>query len=521
MSSPNPVVLPGLKVDKHGETPLHKACSSGDVERVRQLLERTKDHAKVAYCNYTDFAGNTSMHKAALKGHLEVIKLLVSYGAEVSPVNEDNDTPLNDAYDNEHAEVQQYLETQGAQRTKSDGKRTTKPKRSALFEKMDYSSLLKACQEDDTQKVGELIEVGIKPTHDCVVAAIQAKSDTLLDVLFAFGAPVDNLDNSGKTPLVYAIECGNWKAVRLLLDNGADAKRNWPVGSKSYYHDHVRKTSRGRGWEDAFDDLRAIVRPEKYSTRTRRSALTTEVREMGLSSGGNAGNSRLTAELGEMDVAERAAPPEPPNAIRFGLENPLPYLYPDFEIPGKLSLWDIAPQLYHFPRNLVDENPPNPVTPERWMAGYQVSLILGHSHLATLKTVAERRHAGEQGPATLPMTLQQRMELVWRPPINFAATAFYTRKWEQLTEWNGGGVEAVVAAAEAEGFKGLKVLSNGDLSIMYKPMIAEAQDKWEKMLAGEQLFWVRADMATALIEEEKGRQERLRNYILNTQPYCG
>ena len=58
-------------------TPLHLALESGDVDKVRELLEQGKYSV-----NYTDSIGLTPLHYASIHGHLDVIRtLILEYGA--------------------------------------------------------------------------------------------------------------------------------------------------------------------------------------------------------------------------------------------------------------------------------------------------------------------------------------------------------------------------------------------------------------------------------------------------------
>jgi ankyrin repeat protein len=56
---------------------LCNASRSGDIERVKMLLQRNDPNMK-------DEAGYTPLHYAARSGHLEICKLLLSKGAKVN-----------------------------------------------------------------------------------------------------------------------------------------------------------------------------------------------------------------------------------------------------------------------------------------------------------------------------------------------------------------------------------------------------------------------------------------------------
>ena len=61
-----------------------------------------------------DEAGRMSLYLAARKGHIEVLKLLLDKGADISVANADGWTPLNAAASSGHLEVVKLLLDQGA-----------------------------------------------------------------------------------------------------------------------------------------------------------------------------------------------------------------------------------------------------------------------------------------------------------------------------------------------------------------------------------------------------------------------
>ncbi|KAF9570766.1 hypothetical protein EC968_001416 [Mortierella alpina] len=91
-----------------GQTMLHRACSSGSLANVADLLNQGADiHAQ-------DNAQWTPLHEAALAGHTKVVELLLSRGADPNAQGHGNDTALHDASQNEHEEVVQLLLEYGA-----------------------------------------------------------------------------------------------------------------------------------------------------------------------------------------------------------------------------------------------------------------------------------------------------------------------------------------------------------------------------------------------------------------------
>ncbi len=88
---------------------LLEAAEYGDAKKVKTLLE-----AGGADPNTKDEYGSTPLHWAALKGHLDVVELLLKHGADPNVKDEDGSTPLHDAAWNGHADVVELLLKHGA-----------------------------------------------------------------------------------------------------------------------------------------------------------------------------------------------------------------------------------------------------------------------------------------------------------------------------------------------------------------------------------------------------------------------
>ena len=81
------------------------------MECMRILLDVGK-----ANVNAKDNGSNTPLHDAAMGGRIEAATLLVERGAEINPINDSNQTPLDRAHVLNHAAMIAFLKTKGAVR---------------------------------------------------------------------------------------------------------------------------------------------------------------------------------------------------------------------------------------------------------------------------------------------------------------------------------------------------------------------------------------------------------------------
>ncbi|EZA51663.1 BCL-6 corepressor [Ooceraea biroi] len=92
-----------------GETTLHRAARLGYTDVTAYCLEKLNS----APCP-KDNAGYTPLHEACSKGHLEIAKLLLSYGANVSESANGGIRPLHEAAENGATELVRLLLSYGA-----------------------------------------------------------------------------------------------------------------------------------------------------------------------------------------------------------------------------------------------------------------------------------------------------------------------------------------------------------------------------------------------------------------------
>lgn len=81
--------------DNAGYTPLHEACSRGHLEIARILLQYGANHSETA------LSGIRPLHEAIENGHVEIVRLLISYGADPCLTTYSGQLPISMAEDKE------------------------------------------------------------------------------------------------------------------------------------------------------------------------------------------------------------------------------------------------------------------------------------------------------------------------------------------------------------------------------------------------------------------------------------
>ncbi|XP_067914819.1 protein phosphatase 1 regulatory subunit 27 [Heterodontus francisci] len=81
----------------------------GDLEQVGRFIRARKVKLHTLY-----LSGMAALHEAVLSGHLECVKLLIKYGADIHQRDENGWTALHMSCSDGHTEIAQYLLSQGA-----------------------------------------------------------------------------------------------------------------------------------------------------------------------------------------------------------------------------------------------------------------------------------------------------------------------------------------------------------------------------------------------------------------------
>ncbi|CAM0949105.1 unnamed protein product [Alopecurus aequalis] len=183
-----------------GATPMSYAALAGQVQVMRYLLDRGGDPAM------PDERGSTPLHAAADKGHCEAVRLLLSIGIHVDPIDH-RGTPLHLAAAKDHDEVMKVLLEHGAD-----------PNRVVHH---ILSPLLVALCERSLKCVKILIEAGADVNaHGYSAPLMQAVEISLtnfIDLLLEAGADPNIPNQHGAIPIERAAVHGRRDLVEVLF----------------------------------------------------------------------------------------------------------------------------------------------------------------------------------------------------------------------------------------------------------------------------------------------------------------
>ncbi|KAK7080070.1 hypothetical protein SK128_012287, partial [Halocaridina rubra] len=205
--------------DNRGWRPLHEAARGGHVECIRLLLA-----ARDADVDALSYAGVTALHLACLQGpsYVEAVKRLLCAGADPNMKKGDDwERPLPTAVGNNVFDIVKLLVSGGADLNRKDYRNGLPLVVAAEQRNLDIAKFLleRGAKTDESDECGRTV------LHFLLLTPVE-KDDPLIvpfiNLLVENGSSVNEQMLDGTTPLMLAVQMNLAGAVTCLLELGAD-----------------------------------------------------------------------------------------------------------------------------------------------------------------------------------------------------------------------------------------------------------------------------------------------------------
>eukprot|EP00177_Eucheuma_denticulatum_P002179 GFKZ01003900.1.p1 GENE.GFKZ01003900.1~~GFKZ01003900.1.p1 ORF type:complete len:1603 (-),score=229.65 GFKZ01003900.1:1851-6659(-) len=213
-------------------------CAKGDLEEVLKKLDAGTDP------QFSDYDMRTPLHIAAAEGHEHICAVLLERGARVDARDRWAHTPIADAIENGHVQVEHLLKLHGAVFEKSDN------------EEMLHYELMRGAAAGDLESVRAQIVAGADVTrwdYDRRTPLHLACSEghtEVAELLLVNGASSEVRDRRGRSPVDDAVNNGHRGILRVLRQYGASIPRHLfeaqPELDNQKGMDLIENTARGR-----------------------------------------------------------------------------------------------------------------------------------------------------------------------------------------------------------------------------------------------------------------------------------
>ena len=202
-------------------TPLHCAAICGKVEIAKLLIN------KGAKINIQNKYGWAALHFAVKYNHLDMVKYLLDKGTKIEILNKNLQSPLNIS---KSLEIAKLLITRGANVSTKSNSGMQPIHNAAKNGNVDLVEfyLKKGIKVD--AKIGN----GMTPIHFAAFSELK-NNDPVMELLLKYGADIDVGDNDGATPLYYAISFKNLEKIKSLISLGADVNKKGKEGFSPLY----------------------------------------------------------------------------------------------------------------------------------------------------------------------------------------------------------------------------------------------------------------------------------------------
>ena len=214
--------IPSSKINPAALTALSRAAFEGDMDTVQKLLGDADAGPSQCDVEQGSEVGHSPFLVASVKGHFQIMDLLLSRGANINATSKHGWTPLMLATKREDEACVSFLLSRGADANHVSPDR--------------WTALAEATSRRSTRITALLLGAGADPAVHAqsdwtplMYAAYRGDIDTV-DLLLDAGASFDDISTRDETVMLLAAASGSSTVVRRLLDAGCSPEPVWSRG---------------------------------------------------------------------------------------------------------------------------------------------------------------------------------------------------------------------------------------------------------------------------------------------------
>nr|ALG40994.1 NF-kappa B [Actinia tenebrosa] len=216
--------------DRHGNTPVHIACAQGDIGCLKVLLNKKlrKESEEFPEIHWQNYNGFTPLHLAVIRGNREIIKMILSVGADVEAKDGTcGRTPLHLAVENNNLAIAGFLILEAKCYVDSYTFDDNTPLHLAAGRGLEGLTALLVAAGADTMETNSEDETPYSLASTAEVKKILADEDEVPDTL-------DDIKIPGKT-VVKSSSCSPFMSLHQSVRVQNDCRNDWIIAGAIFF----------------------------------------------------------------------------------------------------------------------------------------------------------------------------------------------------------------------------------------------------------------------------------------------